>query len=140
MDALPGSLRRAGWSLPRPFLRGGFISVLTISADHVLDDVHESGDGSEDDADDCDPGLVKVFVGPCAYEPADHDGTGKDEGDLDPGFRLDDCIDSAGTLRAGIGIRQWSMERHPLVVIHDAAPGSEVADALCTSPRSYTDG
>jgi hypothetical protein len=98
MDALPESLRRAAWSLPRPLLRGGFISVLTVSPDHVLDDVHQSGDGPEDDADDCDPGLVKMLVSPCADEPADHDGAGKDEGDLDSGFRLDDCIDSAGTL------------------------------------------
>jgi hypothetical protein len=138
MDALPGSSRRAGRPLPRPVLCGGFIPVLTISPDHVLDDIHEAGDRSKDHADDCNPGLMKVLVRPCADEPADYDGAGKNERDLDAGFRFDDRVDPAGTLRAGIGIRQWSMERHPLVVIHDAASGREVVDVHCASTRSYT--
>jgi len=82
---------------------------------------------------------MKVLVRPCADQPADDDRTGKNQGDLDARFSFDNGIDAARTLRARVGIREWAVEGHPLVVIHDVREARDVEDALRVTARSYTD-
>ena len=74
------------------------ISVLAIGTDDVLNDVDESRDGSEDDADYGEPRLMKVLVGPGTNEPADDHRAGEDESDLDAGLSFDDGVNAARSL------------------------------------------
>lgn len=90
MDALPGSLRRAGRSLSSTILGASSSPVLTFGTQDELDDINQPGYRSEDDPDNRDPRLMKVVVCPCAKQPADYDCTWQHESDLDAGFRLHD--------------------------------------------------